>query len=79
VVLGGPESRLNFGEEVLFHLPRPVSSIASRGEAVKKRAGSASVDLAQGFVLSGHAWAALFDRQLKLGEPRRNRALLMLR
>ena len=57
--LSRPELRFNFGEQVLFHLPRPVARIASRGEAEKKRAGPAQVNLAQGIVLSGHAGASL--------------------
>ena len=73
-----PELRFNFGEQVHFQLPRPVALIASRGEAVKELAGLASVNLAQGIVLSGHA-AASIDRRLKLGIPIRNRALLILR
>ena len=74
-----PELRFNFGEQVLFHLPRPVALVANRGEAVKELAVSASVNLAQGIVLWGHRWAASLDRRLKLGKPRRNRTFLMIR
>ena len=79
MVFSRPELRFNFGEQVPFHLPRPVARVGDRGEAVKELAGSASVHLAQGLVLSGHVWAASFDRGLKLGKPRRNRTLLMRR
>lgn len=71
-----PELRFNFGEQVHFQLPRPVALIASRGEAVKELAGPASVNFAQGIVLSGRA-AASMDRRLKLGIQIRNRALLI--